>query len=891
MANRSPNQTNAFIRGTLSEQKLRALLDRDCVNGVIVADRGGKISRRHYAGLLGCSRSALTRFKGLFADYERQLGIATGPMRNFSEMQDWLTIKFETRELGFRDGKLNRLAFQSRFGLRGGNFITRHPPIRKLFEAFDARARLEGYLPRARQVEFDRLSAALAGQPVLNRDLVKINRNELAKASNVPKSRFNEEAFADAIAAKEAIIAAQALTSRINPYAQGRVFRFDSLTRIWPKPFIERVAVRFKQVAAGLAQSSAKHSYLELISALGWIGKSTNPHCRAVVAEAGKVGRVVSADGWEDVLFAYRDHLVASIASGAATEGAVDSRITALRTSINGLSSGRVVPDTAMPLPGIKHVRRLGGHLRSVAEVATKSESDTKADYVAFAKDRYLDICRNSGTDIGQGDSENFIKGLAVELRALHDLPDDPVTAVRDVLERRLDSLKSHATAIVDAAVKQLERGQELLSLSDINGEAFEAAYLGSERDRYNRQQLTRTFFSIAESSTKRSSERGLANFLALIRQRHAGVPPVGHARKEARAYGQFFAKRYLEYGGIMKIAQLLGPDSNAVAATLTLYLLESGANVSVGRTLDRECVEESDLDGHCRITGHKARAKGRPIIVDLPEQSSAVRAMKWLISASDVMKSASSGESDRLFLVRNRGRVNLMSPYAYTYWFQRFAASTPGLHGIKLVPSMIRPSVLLHAALSNDGRLAVGKAIAQHGLVVTQGYQQKWPTRLPYESNVRRFQTALESIIVSNVESAASKLGITITQFEARIANLRETGLGTFCRDDRGRSSEPGKTCSTLDCWNDCPHTLIVAEVEAIAALQLWQRTLRAVQPSWERDHPERWDEVWLPWLCLCDVVQEKMVRGPMIKIWSAATRRADEISAQPGYVPPSPW
>jgi len=890
MANRSRNRTKVSIRGSLSEQALRALLDRDNAKGAIVADRGGKISRRHYASLLGCSRSALTRFKTLLAAYERELGIATGPMRNFPEMRNWLTTKFEARELGFRDGRLDRLAFQSRFGLRGGNFFTRHPPIRELLQEFDARAQQEGYLPRARQAEFDRVSAALASAPALNKDLLKIDRNELAIATNVPKSRFNDKAFADAIAAKEATIAAQALSSKINPYAHGRVFPFDSLTEIWPEPFIDRVAVRFKQVAAGLAQSSVKHPYLELITALDWIGKSKNPHCRAVVAEADKLGRVVSGDEWEDALFAYRDHLVASIASGSATESAVDSSITALRTSFNGLSSGRVVPDMAMPLPGIKHVRRLGGHLRSVAEVTT-SEGGAKADFVAFARDRYLDICRNSGTDMGQGDSENFINGLAVELGTFHDLPDDPVSAVRLVLERRLDALRSHATAIVDAAVKELERGRALLSLSDIDGEAFEAAYLGSERDQYNRQQLTRTFFPAAETSTDGRSGRGLANLLALIRQRYAGVPPAGHAKKEARAYGQFFAKRYLEYGGLTRIAQLLGPDSNAVAAILTLYLIESGANVGVGRTLDRECMEESDLDGHCRITGYKARAKGRPIIVDLPETSPAVRAMKWLISASEEMKSASSSDSTRLFLVRIRGRAYLIPPHFYTNWFQGFAASTPRLHGLKLVPSMIRPSVLLHAALSNDGRLIVGKAIAQHGLVVSQGYQQKWPTRLLYESNVRRFQTAFETIIVSNVEGAASKLGITVAQFEARIGDLRETGLGTFCRDDRGRSSEPGKKCSTLDCWNDCPHTLIVAEVEAIATLQLWQRTLRAAQPSWERDHPERWNEVWLPWLCLTDAVEEKMVRGPMIKIWNAATKRADEISAQQGYAPPHPW
>ena len=83
----------------------------------------------------------------------------------------------------------------------------------------------------------------------------------------------------------------------------------------------------------------------------------------------------------------------------------------------------------------------------------------------------------------------------------------------------------------------------------------------------------------------------------------------------------------------------------------------------------------------------------------------------------------------------------------------------------------------------------------------------------------------------------------------------------------------------------------MIVAEVDAIATLQLWQSSLREVRADWERDRPERWDAVWLPWLCLVDVVEEKMARGPMIKIWKAAAERAAEISAQRGYVLPRPW
>ena len=203
----------------------------------------------------------------------------------------------------------------------------------------------------------------------------------------------------------------------------------------------------------------------------------------------------------------------------------------------------------------------------------------------------------------------------------------------------------------------------------------------------------------------------------------------------------------------------------------------------------------------------------------------------------------------------------------------------------------MIRPSVLLQASLANDGRLATGMAIGQHSVAITQGYQQKLPTRHLYDQNIRRFQSSFETLVMSSIEGAAEKLGITVEQFEARLGNLQATGLGTFCRNKAGRPEEKSGTCSTLDCWNDCPHLLIVAETKDIAALQLWQKSLQTARPEWERDRPERWDQVWLPWLCLTDVVEEKMVRGQLLKIWNAAKKYAIELSGQPDYVPPKPW
>lgn len=883
---------NASVRGTLSEERLRALLDSDAEGGNVPASRGGKISRQHYAKRLGCAPSALTRFGALFAEFERKLEVATGPMRHFPDMRAWLTTSYESGELSLRDGKVDRVAFAARFGLRGGAFMARHPEIRALIEEFDARAERENYVPVSRMAELERVRIALAAGPELNKDRMTINLAALSTAADVSYKRLCEKGFTEAIAEAQAEIMVRVGASKIDPYAHGRIFTFSDLIPLWGISFLEQVGIRFKQVISTLTPESSKNIYLSLLRALSWIGKSADQHCQAIVTEALKNGRVRSADEWEDALFAYRASLVSRIAEQTVTGSSIDTEIKALRAALDALTSGRLVPVTATPLPGVKYARRRAGHRRSVAEVGLSKNNtvEDEIDYVTFARKHFDTACKAHGSDMGAGNVDLFFAGIAAELEALETLPKDPVKAVCLVLERRLEALRSRAVAVVQEAEQLYERGCELLSKAAIDCGQFEADYFKGSLNRRQRRALIRNLFPDPRSSSDEGIEQGTANFLAVIDQLRGGIPPR-NAAEDNDVYGRFFGNRYFAYGGLRTIAPMLNPEGDAVGAALTLYLIESGANVSVGRTLDRDCIEASDLGGYHRITGHKARAKGKPIIIDLPDSSPAIRAIKWLLSAGRRLPVYAGEERNRLFLMRIGSRVQLMTSSFYAAWFKDFVSSAPGLEGLNLLPSMIRPSVLLHASLSNDGRLMTGMALGQHSTLISQGYQQKWPTRLLYDQNIRRFQGAFETLIMANVEDAASKLGITVEQFDARLGDLRPTGLGTYCQDQRGRPGELRDSCSSVDCWNDCPHLLIVAEVEAIAALQLWQTSLRAVQPEWERDQPERWDEVWLPWLCLTDVVEEKMVRGPMIKIWKAASKRAAEISAQIGYVPPRPW
>lgn len=871
--------------GTVTEERLRALLDKDCEANSVVAIKRNKISRKHYSRELGCNRSSLTRYAYVFEEYEKKYGIVTGKAHLVPEMCDWINKEYEARKLDFRGGKLDRSSFRKYFGVPSDFLWRAGVAVSLLFDDLDARARNEGYISVQIQKDLERVQLILAGDLALKADRITINLLELELKSRVSKYRLQNPPFSEAISARQAVITAEVKASKIDPYIHGSVFVFSELTSLWPRSFLKRVGVRFKQITASITLETVNARHSNLVAVLKWIGSSNNTNCRAVFNEVKEHGRVLSSNPWEDALYAYREYVIAESAS----ESMANSAITELRPTLAGLTSGGVLPATALPLPGLSYANYRRKHLRSIAEAVITESSNTELGYIEFARNTLIEAYKASTTNINPGESREFIENLAVDLKESNNLHSDPATAIRCLLESRLEAIRIRATEIIDDAMARYDAGQCLLARSQIDGEKFELEYKSCIPGSHKRRELVRKVFPYSCSADEQD-EQGIINLLGLIQQRYAGVPP-SCKDTETGLGAQFFSNRYKNYGGLYSIIPMLHPDLDAVRAVLTLYLIDTGANVSVGRMLDRDCLEVSDAEGHRRITGYKARAKGKPIIVDLPEASSTVRAIEWLLSASSPLQARAASDNNKLFLGRKGGGSTLIEQDAYRAWFKRFCESTPALENIHLVPNMLRPSVLLHASLSNDGRLATGMAIGQHGLSDTQGYQQKWPTRLLYDENIRRFHTVFETLVMSSIDDAAIKLNITTEQFEARMGNLRATGLGTFCRDGRGRPGEATTTCSKLDCWNDCPNLLIVAEVEAISLLQLWQASLREVQAEWERDRPERWDHVWLPWLCLTDVVEEKMARGPLLKIWRSALKRTVEQSTQANYVPPKPW
>jgi hypothetical protein len=826
---------------------IQAIEDDVAANGRPVFGRAGRLDRRYYGKRIGV-RTVGILCSHVFESYDEKYGAASNVETRITEMREWMEAQYAARMLCLRDGKIDRGAFQKEFDLRGGTFLVRYPLVRDLFREFDERARAENYQPAHVDSDLARLRDALDSGPPLNKDRLTVGRQALSKRLHISLGRIKNSPFVDEIRKFEEKLRHRAEQSDIDPYFAGRVFPFSDLSPSWGTPFLRHFGSQFKK-SYGHARDgeNVKPTYLALYDLLQWIGEGHRTSCLNVASSA-RTQQPIDGKEWELAVFAYRDHVVAQVKSGLNGKTNAHQTIALVRQSLPRLSPP--LPAFETEIHGIKYARASTVHKPSLAEVSNPSTA-VGSDYIEFAKSMLRQAADRYKVDLDLNEGDHFIGALASEMQRSHDLPTDPAHAVLLVLSRRLASIRDAAVGILEEARASIEHGVRLLEEADIDPTWFYDEYRSG---RVAARSIVRDWFpdpaqEISSTKAEAAWRRSASNLLSLAMVHFDGLLPGNRNPKAAMEVGQFFQKRYLELGGFEKLEALLNPSRAVCGAALTLYLTESGANVSVGRTLPLDCVQPANEPGFKLVTGHKARAKGKPIYVELPSSSPAIAALDWYQQHSARYRDKVSGEDAKwLFVFRVGEKFQLSTPHWYTSWFKQFSSTLPPMQGVGAVPSMIRPSVLLKAALENDGRLQVGRAIGQHGQAVTRGYQEKLPIRLLRDEHMRRFQRHYETRVLQNVIDAARGLGISVEEFEQRVSELQATGLGTFCADPYARPGIEGQRCQSVDCWRDCPQLLVIANVESIALLQIWQNSLRDVQGDWERDHPERWGDVWLP-------------------------------------------
>ncbi len=855
--------------------------------------RGGNLHREHYAERLGVDAAQLARIcRTVFATLDREHGASSNAEARIDEMRRWLEQQYDQRTLPAREGKIDRGLFQREFGLSGGTFMVRYPKIRALFDEFDARAVTESYCPAALDTSLEHLRKVLADAPELNKDRLSISRPALEKILGISVSRLSRSPFVGEIQLYEDKLIHRAKQSLIDPFIANRVFVFSDLAKRWGRPFLTKLAIQFKKAFGHTSHKEhLKSRYLGFRGLLLWIGDANHPACRAVLSYA-RNNQPVGQLEWEQAVFAYREHVAGELKQGLRSKPQANATIGSIRRILYCMSPA--LPSLEAELPGIKHASAFVAHRPSLAEATATTSAG--ANYIEFANSMLRQAADRFKIDIDNDEATNFTSVLAAEMERSADLPSDLGHAVLVILNRRLTAIHDAASLIIDRARTDLVKGAELLVEARIDADEFYSEFVWRRSRNQPRKELLRQWFpdpaSFAGDAVEAARGRALANLFALATEKFDGFLPGLSSDRAMADFGQFFQKRYRELGTKESLGRFLNPDKDAAGAALTLYLAESGANVSVGRTLELDCIEEASQPGFKLITGHKARAKGKPIYAELPAESCAIGALEWYAAHSARIRAKSSHEDSRYLFVQHVGeRWQLATPHWYTGWFKSFARTIPALNHADVTPSMMRPSVLLKAALENDGRLQVGRAIGQHSEAVTRGYQEKLPIRLLRDQHMRRFQHHYETRVLQNVVDVARNLGIEAEEFAKRVHELQATGLGTFCSDPFARPGSEGQQCRSVDCWRDCPQLLIVANVEAIALLQIWRKSLEEARGTWERDHPERWGQVWLPWLCLTEVVEKRMSRGTLLITWQLAQDRAAELVLNPHFIAPRPF
>lgn len=869
--------------------RLRELLRDDLLAGALVLSETLVVSRRHYAERLGLSYGFVSaKGTAVFKEYDAQVYV-----RLVERCRSVLERALQERVLPIRDGKVERGWLRNELGVSATLLQTRKE-LRALVSEFDGRIYESEYSPRSTAALLGKVTRILENHCPLAVGQKRIAVREVARRAGCAHSLLKQEPFASAMRAKSDALKAGECLQDGDVIVAGRVMAFSPLKFAWPMRFVLRIAQAFQTFAAPYAERANEYRR-ELLTFLQWLDHPTDAF-RLSAKEALAKSAWPDARTWRGVLDSYEVHIDSS--RGARAPATLSNRLGKLNRMLSALAADGVFPSPHRKLRLRETTRRSPEARRSLAELS--HPLDEKADaLVAFAEKTLHGASTRFPTDYQEDGAKEFLRCLRAEfIRKGGSLPGNLPEAVLLVLDERLSLIARAVQSAVDESKGLLAQGRALLLTSNLPGDFLErfaeAACAGEEA----RRLLLRRHFPPPVDGVP--SELAQANLLALVKTHCGGIFPDdadGGHRLSAFLGPSFFRKRYLETGGRLKLQSLLTVTPDVRAAVATGYMATAGANVALALGLWGERMRPSREVGHTEVIGIKDKAGGKPIHADLPTKSPCIAAMQWLWGECAALRASATGESRNLLFITNRGEK--FNAAWFRCAFKRLMNRTPELSGLPISPSMLRPSVLLKAALEHDGRVLTGQAIAQHGLNLSASgaYQGRRPTRELWDEQMRRFQVAFETCALLAAEEVSPVRGYTERERAERVSRLEATGLGTFCRDRFGRPGHEGRRCESLDCLGGpddetcCPQMEVNLCPDSAALMQIWKAALDQAESDWVRDREERWVKVWMPWQAFITVVQEKASRGPLLRVWTQGKSVRRQLELQNGYAEPCPF
>ena len=857
--------SSRYAEGETSVDRLKAVLEKHLEAGSLLRNDQGILSLSSYAELAGIPNVTPAHRKVL-REFQRRSGpVLTDTERKIPRIKEWFKSCVSSRTLPVRNGKVDVTALRKEFSVTMG-WLKSSQALCNLIDDFNKELIRIGYRGADDFVLERKLLRELLNAKLQTNGLA-IDTTTLGRRLKCSIRVLQRSPFKEHIAkANEAHIATIAADPSWAYFPEHRAVDFRPLIKAgWSSTIIHITCKAIWDNFSGYTRERRNQLIPIVVQLLTKLATSKVKCVRLAFAAINQRGSLTDHD-WK-------------LAIDELGRGLSRNSVVCLNNIIDLLGREEVLPVSKHRLPVPSRVK--GGGNRTVAEVVptlskgvvTTIGTETMPVarlYVSFANWVLLQKSTwNEGTAEFRG--ESFLAVLQAEIETWRgELPKDPVQAISQIIGRRLNAIKDGAEREFDFWRGHYLEGLQLRS-EGVNPGVYGDILFGSNLDSNEYRQTLSEYFP-AEPEKRR---QGLANLVRLAHDRFGGLVP-----RNRDIEGRFFVHRCNQYDiPVDSLQAYLTPHREAHAAAMTMYLVESGCNVAVARTLFHDCIEDTDMHGFRKITGYKARAKGKPIVVNLPEDSKALDALCWLRDNNEIASDAApQAIRGLLFIAVVRHEVVEISPDWFLAAFKRIVGKVPALSALGITPVMLRPSVLLRHALDNDGDLRVGLAYGQHDPGQTGVYQVRLPTKFIYDQLYSQFQKRFQKII----------LGMAAQLRADESPNLgpeaKPIGMGGVCAVGG---------CSELTCWKNCSNLVVVPEINALADWQIWNTSLREVRSDWERDRLERWEAMWLPFLCFTDVLAEKMQQGSnaLSRLWDAATQRAKDLMSTEGFVMPRPF
>jgi hypothetical protein len=810
--------------------------------------------------------------------------------RKVPDIKYYLESLLRNNELPINElGKLNRKAIMTHFGMpdNQSTFVAenRAPKLKELFKEFDELISQNSYSQYSGDQYKDALSEILENHVlVLDSSSRRISIKWLEKELRITKSIIQSSPNLWALVEERTkilyenqqrgstkksfnVFGAATINIGATPYFEkhGRVYSFSSLITLYNLEFAEKIATTFIAISNKAAVSTSKNWYLSILKFFEWLANPENIDSN--ISLLLRNNKKINPADFGRACMAYRASMLLENPNKH-----VDTSI------ITKFGDAKVIPKHNFLN---KHrASKDNGHVQSILEASiSKSE-------IECVEKTLIDAAQYRNIAISQGkDTKAFLETLMFEKANKPDLPDDISKAMLEITESRLLEIRIQASKVFEQWQTLNRKGIELLNSATVDCDEFRSML--QQRQFISTYQWSQYIQDVFPSNDKRLC---LANLLAVIKTIYNSCPPTN-----ATTDMQMWSKKYQLCGGIERVASFLVPTRKALSSALILYLCESGSNVSVAITLKKDCIRKSGIPQHKKVIGHKERSFGKSIFDDLAIHSDNEDCIT-AVSALEYIGSIQPNTNEDTLQYYQQGKLQSLTEFAFRNEFKAICAKSSYLKQFGLVPSMLRPTVLLYTQLKDPANLGVAQLIAQHeSSSTTGGYTNKLPHRIQMEKDILEFQKTIEVLMVYDDKDSHIKLNIVQEEWETKKSKVEKTGWGIFCKDreiitDKGEKAKCNDVENCVKCQHD--RMLVSADPISISEMIIWKKSLERHEEDFTTKNMNRWTDIWVPWQAFFYVVlEEKMTRGKLSLIKKQASIIANQRMNDSNFVMPEPW